>query len=78
MPEQTLQAFANHGEVARTVDADPLAAEQVLTDASGAGIDLASVAVELERDGVRSFCDSYHQLLSCIESKLPLVLGAGA
>jgi transaldolase len=76
MPEQTLQAFADHGEVARTLDADPPAAERVLADASALGIDLASVAAELERDGVRSFCDSYHQLLSCIESKLSLVLAA--
>jgi transaldolase len=76
MPEQTLHAFADHGEVARTVDADPLAAERVLADASAREIDLASVAAELERDGVRSFCDSYKRLLGCIESKLPLVLAA--
>ena len=30
MPEQTLHAFADHGEVRRTVDADPARAEQTL------------------------------------------------
>jgi transaldolase len=70
MPEQTLRAFADHGEVARTLDADPAAALSVLADASSAGVDLSAVAAELERAGVRSFCDSYHQLLGCIEAKL--------
>ena len=70
MPEHTLRAFADHGAVARTLDADPDAAEQALTAASAAGIDLAAVTAQLEREGVRSFCDSYHQLLDCIERKL--------
>ncbi len=35
-----------------------------------AGIDLDAITSELERDGVRSFCDSYHELLDCIETKL--------
>ena len=29
-----------------------------------------AVTAELEREGVQSFCDSYHQLLDCIEGKL--------
>jgi transaldolase len=70
MPEQTLRAFADHGRVARTLDRDPAVAEQILVDAAAAGIDLAGVSAELERDGVRSFCDSYHQLLGCIERKI--------
>jgi transaldolase len=70
MPEQTLRAFADHGRVARTLDRNPAAAEQILVDAAAAGIDLAGVSTELEREGVRSFCDSYHQLLDCIERKV--------
>jgi transaldolase len=77
MPEQTLRAFADHGEVARTLDADPLAADQTLTDADGAGIDLDAVTSKLERDGVQSFCDSYRQLLDCVESKLIFVAAGG-
>jgi transaldolase len=73
MPEQTLKAFADHGEVAPTLAADPAAAEQTLTDAAAAGIDLATVTAELEREGVQSFCDSYRELLDCIEGKLGVI-----
>ena len=69
MPEATLRAFADHGEVA---DALPIAgaASATLRRARDAGIDLAAATGELEREGVRSFCDSYHELLACIEAKL--------
>ena len=70
MPEQTLRAFADHGAVARTVDADPDGTQQTLTAAAAAGIDLTALTSQLEREGVRSFCDSYHELLDCIERKL--------
>ena len=70
MPEHTLRAFADHGVVARTLDADPGAAERTLAAAAEAGLDLAAITAQLEREGVRSFCDSYHQLLGCIERKV--------
>jgi transaldolase len=78
MPEQTLRAFADHGEVARTLDAEPHAAQKTLADADRAGIDLDAVTLALEREGVQSFCDSYHQLLDCIEGKLDVVAPAGS
>jgi transaldolase len=70
MPEHTLRAFADHGEVARTLDADPGAAERTLADAAAAGLDLDAATAELEREGVQAFCASYEKLLSCIESKV--------
>jgi transaldolase len=77
MPEQTLRAFADHGEVMRTLDADPRAAQATLADACRAGIDLGAVTAELERAGVKAFCDSYQQLLRCIETKLGALTPAG-
>jgi transaldolase len=71
MPDHTLHAFADHGVVARTLDADPDAAQRTLDAAATAGIDLAALTAQLEREGVSSFCDSYHRLLDCIERKLP-------
>ena len=70
MPDHTLRAFAEHGRVHRTLDTEPEQAGQTLTAAEAAGIDLTSVGRELEREGVRAFCDSYHQLLACVRSKL--------
>ena len=77
MPEQTLRAFADHGRIAHTLDADPAAAEQILADAAAAGIDLANITSQLEREGVRSFCNSYHELLECIERKIGSLAAQG-
>jgi transaldolase len=70
MPQATLRAFADHGEVSRTLGESSAAAEEVLGAAEGAGIDLAAVTAQLEREGVRSFCASYDELLECIETRV--------
>jgi transaldolase len=69
MPDATLRAFADHGNVdgALSVDADE--ATETLIRAEGAGLDLGAITASLEREGVRSFCDSYDDLLHCIERK---------
>ncbi|HWA54541.1 MAG TPA: transaldolase [Solirubrobacterales bacterium] len=77
MPEKTLRAFADHGEVADTLAVNPAAAANVLVDAATAGIDLAAITAGLEREGVQSFCDSYRDLLACIESELGAVRARG-
>jgi len=78
MPEATLRAFADHGEVDHALPVAG-AAHATLGRARDAGIDLEAVASELEREGVRSFCDSYHELLGCIRAKLEtLPIGGGA
>jgi transaldolase len=78
MPEATLRAFADHGNMGRALSVDAGAAEQTLRLVADAGIDLADVTAQLEREGVRSFCDSYHQLLDCIESKLRSIVPTSA
>jgi transaldolase len=70
MPEATLRAFADHGEVTDTLSAVAGAAQATLCHAQDAGIDLDAITAQLEREGVQSFCDSYHSLLACIETKL--------
>lgn len=70
MPEQTLRAFAEHGNVEHALGADPDEAQALLSAAAAEGVDLATITAELEREGVKAFCDSYDQLVSCIESKL--------
>jgi len=70
MPEATLRAFADHGNVDGQLGADTSAADETLAGARELGVDLDAITAELEREGVRAFCDSYHQLLDCIEAKL--------
>ncbi len=70
MPQATLEAFADHGDAAGGIGLDADDAERVLRDAAAAGVDLPTITHELERDGVQLFCDSYGQLLACINAKL--------
>jgi len=77
MPEGTLQAFLDHGTVARTVDADPDAAAAVLSRLADAGIDFGEVSQVLEEQGVRAFATSFEDLLGVLSAKAPgLVPGA--
>ncbi len=69
MPEATLRAFADHGDLSHPLGIAG-GSSATLRQARGAGIDLDAITAELEREGVRSFCDSYHELLDCIETKL--------
>jgi transaldolase len=73
VPEATLRAFADHGEVRRTLDVERNGSHRVLADLAAAGVDLAAVTNALEREGVSAFRDSYRDLLDCIHSKLGAV-----
>jgi len=66
LPDATLAAFDDHGTVARTVDADPAAARQVVADLAALGIDLEEVAVKLESEGVGSFAKSFDEVLATL------------
>jgi transaldolase len=76
MPEATLRAFAHHGDVQHALGVAGHASA-TLRLARDAGIDLDAVTAELEREGVRSFCDSYNELLDCIETKLRSTVTVG-
>jgi transaldolase len=76
MPEATLRAFADHGDASRGFGANTGA--QTLGRAEEAGIDLDAITADLEREGVRSFCDSYQELLDCIEAELERTAPAGS
>lgn len=69
LPDGTLAAFDDHGTVARTVDADPAAAQAVVDQLAELGIDLEEVAVTLEEEGVASFSKSFDDLLDTLSAK---------
>jgi transaldolase len=78
MPLATIEAFADHGDVAKATDVDIEEDERVFREAAQAGVDLDRVTSELEREGVESFMDSYRELIACIESKLRTVQPSAA
>ena len=68
LPEATLEAFDDHGTVARTVDADPEAARERWARL-GALIDLDDVARVLEDEGVAAFEKSFTEVLASLGEK---------
>jgi transaldolase len=76
MPEATLQAFANHGEVGPLLTADDNA-EEMLARFERAGIDVAALASDLQREGATAFVDSWNELMAGIASKSETLRKAG-
>jgi transaldolase len=75
MPENTLHAFADHGEVGDPLPADGGDAEQVLAEFGEAGIDVDALAKRLQEEGKQAFVKSWQDLLASIESKRGVVAG---
>ncbi|MGB8890391.1 MAG: transaldolase [Candidatus Korobacteraceae bacterium] len=69
MPEGTLKAFADHGEVAGVMPTDGGDCEQVLAQFSKAGVDVDALAAQLQDEGAKSFVKSWEDLMRVIESK---------
>ncbi len=69
MPEATLKALADHGELASIMPADGGDAEAVLSQFRNAGISVASLAAQLQIEGAKSFVKSWNELLAVIASK---------
>ncbi len=77
MPEGTLKAFADHGEVGAVMARDGGDCEQVLAQFAKAGVDVEKLALQLQQEGAQSFVKSWTELLKVIESK-SMVLTQGA
>jgi transaldolase len=69
MPEETIRAFQEHGEVALSLERDVGGARRVLERFAEAGIDYDDVTDTLEREGVQKFADSFVELLEGIRAK---------
>ncbi|MDR3748864.1 MAG: transaldolase [Acidobacteriota bacterium] len=69
MPEGTLKAFADHGEVSGVMPKDGGDCEQVLAQFTKAGVDVDALAAQLQSEGAKSFDDSWTELLGVIASK---------
>ena len=69
IPEETLLAFGNHGQVDRAMARDGGDAEQVLVAITRAGVDVGALARQLQDEGAKGFVDSWKELLGAIETK---------
>jgi transaldolase len=69
LPEATLEAFADHGTLARRVDADVDDARSVWRSLAEVGVDMDDVAAQLEREGVASFAAAFDELIAALDTK---------
>jgi transaldolase len=69
LPEATLEAFADHGTLARRVDADVDDARSVWRSLAEVGVDMDDVAAQLEREGVASFAAAFDELIVALDTK---------
>jgi transaldolase len=68
MPEGTLKALADHGELGSILSADGGECEQVLAQFAKAGVDIDALAAELQHEGAKSFVKSWNDLMAVITS----------
>jgi transaldolase len=69
MPEGTLKALADHGQIDTILSVDGGDSEDVLARFTRAGIDVDALAAQLQDEGAKSFVKSWDELLAVISSK---------
>jgi transaldolase len=69
MPEATLKAFGDHGEIGEVLAPDGGDHPQVLASFAKAGVDTDALAARLQDEGASSFVKSWNDLMDCVASK---------
>jgi transaldolase len=69
MPDATLKALADHGEIGATLPVDGGDCEEVLAQFGKAGIDIDALAATLQEEGAKSFVQSWNDLMAVITAK---------
>jgi transaldolase len=77
MPDATLMALADHGEIRGALSADGGDCEDVLARFTAAGIDLDALAARLQEEGAKSFVKSWNDLMGVITTKRAALAKAG-
>jgi len=77
MPEGTLKALADHGTLGGLLSADGGDSEAVLARFAAAGVDVETLARQLQDEGARAFVDSWHELMAIIDVKSAALQRAG-
>ncbi|MCE5187167.1 MAG: transaldolase [Planctomycetaceae bacterium] len=71
IPEKTLKAFADHGQIAKVLSPDGGDFRDTLERFADAGIDVDALAAQLQDEGVNSFFESWNKLATLLKSKMP-------
>jgi transaldolase len=66
IPDETLEAFHDHGTLDGVLPADGGDADAQLAEFAAAGVDVKALAAKLQADGAQAFVDSWHDLLKRI------------
>ncbi len=69
IPQQTLNAFLDHGKVRPSLEEDLTGATKALADLETLGISMDEVTYELEVEGVKTFADAFTVLLDAVKAK---------
>jgi len=69
MPEATLKAFADHGELGSIMPADGGNCENVIEKFTKAGVKVVALAGQLQTEGANSFVKSWNELMAVINSR---------
>ena len=69
LPDNTIEAFEDHGTVSRTIDVGVDEAEAVIDGLAAVGVDLADATALLEDEGVAAFAKSFDELLAALGTK---------
>jgi len=69
LPESTLRAFAEHGELRGAMAADGDGAEAMLARFAQAGVDVDALALRLQQEGAQAFVKSWQTLMQRIDAK---------
>ena len=69
MPEATLIAFGDHGEVGNALPPEQPDVEDVIREFAERGIDVDALGAELQNDGAKSFVRSWNELMGVITAK---------
>lgn len=77
MPEGTLKALADHGDLSEIMSADGGDCEAVLDQFAAAGIDIDDMGAKLQDEGAKSFVSSWNDLMQVIASKSASLAKAG-
>ena len=77
MPEKTLLALADHGDVGPMLAADGGDSDAVLASFAGSGVDIDALAARLQHEGAEAFVASWKALMECIDAKSAALQAAG-